>query len=353
MKKKRIVHFISSLHRGGAETVLYLLLQHTKEHYDHHVLYIHDGPLRLSLQELGIPVYRVKGLIKNYDPWFIVRLIRLLWQLNPDVIHSSLWAANFFGRCCAKLLRIPIICSVHAVAEHEGFVRNMGDQWLPIKPTYFIAVSSTIAIALREKLNIPCDNIRTIPNGVAIPLKKERICKEIFTFGAVGRFVPVKNFDLLLQAFAQVHKYYRQTQLILIGGGKLEALLRAMAEDLGISSAVKFIINEPALPWYEHFDCFVQPSAYEGMSMALLEAMAHGVPVIVAGRSGIHDIITHDQEGIIIGPNDRHALKAAMLMVQTSDRRHIWSNTARELINNNYSVARMVNNYCSFFDMVY
>src|SRR3982750_1406571 len=91
-----VVHVISSLKIGGAETVLYDLTRglHVKG-YQQSVIYFHEGPFSAQLCSLGIQVYYVMGLICLYDPVFWWRMYRLLHNLNPDTIHASLWSAGF------------------------------------------------------------------------------------------------------------------------------------------------------------------------------------------------------------------------------------------------------------------
>src|SRR5579859_5390998 len=102
-KRKKVVHLISSLKIGGAESLLYdLIVGLGNQDYEHHVIYFHHGPHVARLEQLGVSTYQVRGIITLYDPIFFWRLARLIKKLKPDVIHSALWAANFAGRIIAR-----------------------------------------------------------------------------------------------------------------------------------------------------------------------------------------------------------------------------------------------------------
>ena len=97
MKKKVLVHVISNLGVGGAETVLYHLLRRlSSDEFDHKVVYFYEGPYVEKIKQLQIPVYQVKGIVCAYDPLFCMRFFGLIKRLRPDCLHTVLWAANFF-----------------------------------------------------------------------------------------------------------------------------------------------------------------------------------------------------------------------------------------------------------------
>lgn len=354
--KKRLVHFTSSLQQGGAETVLYQLLSHMSHtEYEHHVVFIHDGPFRQKIEQLGIPLYKLKGAFSPYDPLCLVRLITMLKKIKPHLISSSLWYANLLGRIAAQWLSIPFVCAAHALPEHEGRIRMMIDRYLPISPAHIIAVSPSIATSLQMKLNLPKHHIHTIPNSINLPTHNYRASKnkDIFIIGSVGRFVPVKNFDLLIHAFAELAFRYAHIELMLVGYGSEEKKLRSLAEKYKLSPRIHFIINKPSQNYYPFFDCFVQPSSYEGMSLALLEALSFKLPVIVTGHHYRHDIITHQQTGIVIEPNALAPLIAALEKYITGpDLREKYAHNGFMLVKYQYTIPTMIHRYSQLFDII-
>ncbi len=341
---KHIVHIITGLQRGGAETVLVTLateLAQEPYNYKQTVIYFHDGPLRASLEKLGITCYKA-SYISAF--WHIK-------QLKPDVIHSSLWSANIITRLYAKLFSIPVYCALHTVAQHSGNFRNYIDALFPFKPTRYIAVSKDVKDSYAKFL--PAQKITVIENGIPMPANLQKPVNKKsneYTIGTVGRFVEVKNYDVLIEAFALIHKEFPHIRLMLVGHGPLEDQLLKQAEALKISDAVTFVINKPAQEFYNKFDCFVQPSKHEGLSIALLEALQATIPVIVTGINHNHIIIEHEKYGLVIEPNSvfelYQALKRYILNPELADK---YAQDGNKFVQQHFSACAMAKKYHKLF----
>ena len=95
MQKIKLLHITSSLKMGGAEAVLCDLISSMDPNtFEHCVIYIHDGMHRECLIKLGVPHYQLQGAISLFDPIFFINLMHLIKKINPDLIHSMLWAGN-------------------------------------------------------------------------------------------------------------------------------------------------------------------------------------------------------------------------------------------------------------------
>jgi glycosyltransferase involved in cell wall biosynthesis len=314
-----IVHITSSLKMGGAETCLRALVRyHAQQKHEQTVLYFHDGPIREEIELTGVKTYRITGALHQYDPIFLYRLYNKLKQLKPDIIHSLLWAGNFFGVICARLLGIPIVSALHAMQEHEGRVRNFLTHFTLSQADKIIAVAPAVKISAQKKYDCKPDHIMVITNGIdrelllekveqeSITREKMDIRAEAFIIGSVGRFVAVKNYSYLLEICARFMKLShikKQVHVILVGVGPELDNLRNQAHDLGIANHVTFINGEPAYRYYKLFDCFVQPSLFEGLSIALLEALSCGITCIVAQHDNQHEVIKHLHNGILVTHN--------------------------------------------------
>jgi L-malate glycosyltransferase len=366
-EKLRLVHLISSLKIGGAEKVVYSLVDHLRSFFDQQVIYFHDGPYADELKKLGIPIHHIKGTFARYDPSFIYRLIGTIKKSRPHLIHSSLWAANFFGVFAARLLKIPIVCSLHTVREHEGQIRNRLDFLSLPYAQKIIAVSSTIINSVSNSKLITPARLTLITNGIDTKdlVKKAEssaICRsdlalepDHFVIGAVGRFVKVKKFDLLLVTLASLMYSHAHIRAVIVGIGPELDPLRALAKELSILSKVCFIIAEPAYNYLKLFDCFVQPSEYEGLSLALLEALSLQLPCIVTGKNKQHEIITHHKQGLIVEPNNEQELKDALAFLYQD---YISNNLVGKRLGDNgsalvcsrYEIATMIAQYQKIFE---
>ncbi len=359
MSKIKLVHFTSSLQIGGAERVLFDLITHLDNSiYEHSVVYIHDGPYRNRLEDLGIKTYCVRGLLFRYDPWLFVRLRYLFKKLKPDVIHTLLWSANVAGRLVARGMRIPCITVLHNNCEQNGFMRNSIDKIMPYMHETIVAVSQEVKQSAVRHLWISAHKIKVITNGVHLNKPTKQITRsmlglspEHFIIGSVGRFHSIKRYDLLLKTFAQVVHKYPHARLMLLGLGSLEQELRALADRLNIVHLVTFVIGQPAQNYYHLFDCFVQTSAQEGISIALLEAMHASLPCIVMNIKKEHSVITHNSNGLLILASDTKALIQAIEDMITNQKLTAQLGIqAKKDVEAQFTLDQMINKYAMLFN---
>ena len=306
-KKTKLLHVTSSLKIGGAETVLCDLIDGLgTQNFEHHVIFFHDGPRADQLRTMGVPLYHITGFVSLYDPIFFFRLFRAIKKLQPDCIHSLLWAANVSSRVIARMLSIPHICVYHNNIDQDGMVRNLFDRMTRNFSNQLVAVSDEVATS------IGANDVKVIKNGIDYKVvQKKSMDQQVsrssldlhddqFVVGSVGRFCPVKNYPLLIESFSKLYASLPEGRLVLVGVGPDEQYLRQLVKDRGISEAVKFIVGKSAYGYIPLFDCFVQSSNKEGISIALLEAMACGIPSIVTNEGPAHSVLTHGQDGLVI-----------------------------------------------------
>lgn len=325
----RIIHIITSLQRGGAEVALSNLLAELQlQTQDQHiVIFFHDGPIRNDIENLGIPCYRVAAWGSYANPLFMYRLIKVIKRYAPHCLHTDLWAANLLGRICAKLLVLPCVSVLHALTEHEGRLRTFIDRLVPVSPTTYIAVSQSVYQSLidyRRYKNTACT---IILNGIDhksvmgassntrqyIPASITSMTQETYIIGTVGRLIRDKNYHVLLESFSHIIKKYPHARLIIVGSGPEERNLKLLAEKLGITKYITWIVGQRSYPYYPFFDCYVQPSRYEGLSIALLEALCFSLPVIVTGNNEQHEVIRHKKNGLVIEPNNIEAITQSII----------------------------------------
>lgn len=358
MKKKiKIAHVITSLKVGGAEAVLVDLIRGMPEH-EHYVVYFYAGLHVQSLQKLGILTYHIKGSLCLYDPIFWIRLIRCIVQLKPDLLHGSLWAANFAVRVMGLLLKIPTMCAIHAQTNLNGFLRNCIDRFTLQYVQNIVVVSDTVKDSLSVYPWIPAKKIACIKNGIDVKnigaiktaSKAKRsdlgLLDNDFVFGAVGRFIPEKNFLLLIDVFALVYKNFPNARLVLIGYGQQEALLRQRAVEHSVDTKIIFVIGKPAYDYYHLMDCFVQSSQQEGLSIALLEAMSCRLPCVVTYTGLKHDVIIDKKNGCLVALQDTTTFaEVLMALMQDSKMQDYLGQQAQKTVQETCDSVSMVQGY--------
>ncbi len=365
----KILHFITSLKIGGAEQALcnmLALLQH--QGFQHHVAYFYDGPHVQTLHKLGIPTYQIKGLFHHYDPIALLRLKKLIRHIKPDVLHTSLWSANIIGRLLGRMHKIPVVCDLHGNCTKEGFIRNMLDRLTAAMPYRTVAVADAVGTAYKQHI-LPArkhTQLVVIKNGIDVdrlhaqafaqPLERADLGLEpnAFIVGAIGRLEPIKSYDVLIRAFAQWCNATTASQprnLVLVGDGSQTEKLKDLVRQLGIAQLVIFVgARTDACRFYPLFNCFALSSQSEGLSLALLEAMSFGLPVISTSHLQHHDVIEHSINGLLVPSNDVTAYTAALKQLyDTPLLRHSMSAVNKKIIDKQYRIQRVVEQYRTIF----
>jgi glycosyltransferase involved in cell wall biosynthesis len=379
----KIVHLISSLKIGGAETALVnFLTSLTSEQSDqpkntHTILYFHDGPNRHQLERLGIATHQISGLLCRFDPWAFYKAFRMIKNLKPDIIHSSLWMANIFGRLIGKIIGTPVICDLHGSATDEGFFRNRLDaltaKWASalvavsdsVQQAYQISVINRMPIAQRpviiKKLSVIANGVdqqKCLSIAYHQPLERKDygLYYDDFVIGSVGRLEPIKSYDILIIAFSMLLKQLppnAHVKLCLVGGGSEYQELQSLAQTLQISDKIVFVgARSDAIKFYPLFDCFALSSRSEGLSIALLEALCFGLPIVSTNQKEQHDVLANTVNGLLVPPNDPQALCNALeWLIKNKAERQTMKINNEQLISH-YNLASTVQRYKQLYQLL-
>ncbi len=150
--------------------------------------------------------------------------------------------------------------------------------------------------------------------------------------GTVGNFTAKKDHATLLRALAQVDEKIPSVRLVLVGSGPLEAELRRLVTSLGLDATVVFAGSRGDVPeLLPAFDVFALSSRFEGLPIALLEAMATGLPCVATTVGGIPEVVTDGHDGLLVEPADpvRLAVALSSLLGDPDRREELGGNAAR------------------------
>ena len=312
-----IAHVNYSLHVGGAEVLLAQLCRLFRE--QGHCVEVHalmeNGPIGASMREDGIPVF-VHG---PGSRWHVTRsLVDAFRRSRPDVVHchnrmSTNWAAP-----AARWAGVPVI-----VSTRHGLVPPPFNWWAEAQ----FSLVSRLCRAVTGVCQATTDNLALTPfssrnrlttvyNGAA-PARLSAVPMSLprrgFTLVYVGRLAAPKDVPTLLHALARVRSTRNDVFLWVVGDGTLRASAERLSSELGLTDAVTFWGEQACTgDFYAAADAFVLSSSMEGLPMALLEAMAAGLPVVVSAIGAMPQVVNGGGGGIVVPAGSAESFAAAI-----------------------------------------
>lgn len=310
---------------GGAERMLLVLLDRLDPaRYRSCVLTWREGWLNEEVRRRGIPTASLP-LARPIDPTWPARLLPRLAEWQVDLLHAHEFAMNTYGAIAARLARKPMVATVHGKQYYgERFHRRLAYRFVGKAAFRMVAVSRDIARDLTERVGVRPDGLVTIYNGVDLaavrrPGEGRRLRRELGlaegapVVGAIGNLLPVKGHTFLVQAAARLVRDWPDLTVLLCGRPVLGPDLERQAERLGLAGRVRVLgFRDDVGALLDAFDVFVLPSLSEGLSLALLEAMAAGTPVVATAVGGTPELVRDGETGLLVPPGDAAALAAAI-----------------------------------------
>ena len=302
----KVMHIISGLRTGGAETQLRLLMRHSVTQAVA-VALTNAEEVAKGIRDDGFQVFDL-GMRTNHDVTALGRLARLTAQQRPDVVHVHLYRATLYGRVAARLAGIPtVITTEHSVLDGEVEGRRTSASvkalYLGTEPlnTATIAVSDEVAARL-ARWGVPARKLHVIPNGIEVGTalltspqaaesratlrKRLGIAPGAKLVGGIGRLHRAKRWDLLLQAVAD--DLNEELHVMLVGAGEEEAPLRTLIATLGIGSWVHMTGTMSDISFaLAAMDLVVSSAPQETFGLAVVEAAAAGRPVVYVHSPGL------------------------------------------------------------------
>jgi glycosyltransferase involved in cell wall biosynthesis len=335
-----LVLIISSLSAGGAERVLSNLANYWSKKGHTVTILTLDQPRaipfyplakEIKLKQLGLCeattsiLHRLLNIFKR-----VLTLRKTIRILSPDGVISFISSMNFTTLLACGGLNLPIIVSerthpvYHKLPLFDTLLRRL------LYPTAAKVVVQTQSAADYFR---PLDNIAVIPNSVSVPPTIAPQHSTVHQLISVGRLIPSKGFNLLIQAFSKIALDFSHLNLTLYGEGEERQALEKLVADLNLKGRV-FLpgLTQNIQAKLAEADLFIFPSFYEGFPNALCEAMAIGLPVIASACSGTVDVINDGVNGRLFPVGDTEKLTYLLReLIQDTSQRHRLSKEAQKI----------------------
>ena len=333
----RVLYLIDSLAGGGADWSLAALAPAYRDRdLRLTVGYLHERPgVRADLEAAGAAVRSLEGPLGMAGA--VGRARRLVADVRPDLVHTTLFEADLVGRAAAG--RVPVVTSLvndaygAAQADAPGLRRwklgaaRLLDAASARRVVRFHAISGHVAELMAARLRVPRERIEVVPRGrdpAALGTRtpaRRAAARAALGLGpdtplvlAAARHEHQKGLDVLLAAFPAVARAAPGARLAVAGRtGNQTPRLRAAAEGSGLGPAVGLLgARGDVAELLCAADVFVVPSRWEGFGSVLLEAMALETPIVASDLPAVREVVTHGDSALLVAPERPVELAAAV-----------------------------------------
>jgi glycosyltransferase involved in cell wall biosynthesis len=351
---------------GGAEMMVFRLSEELRRR-GHFVLPV--GPAN-GVGWLG-DLFRSAGfapevfrLRRPVDPGCVARLVQLFRQYRIDTVHSHEFTMAVYGAAASRVLRIP-----HVLTMHGGFKvckalrRRIALRWAMRASDYAVMVSQATRKQFATDLGVRPSLFTVVPNGVPVITGSPMRVREEFGIAdgecvllAVGTLETHKGHRILLEALLRLMDQGVATpwRLIIAGGrgGDQHQALLDVVRDRGLERRVHIVTNRNDISdLLALADAFVMPSLFEGLPMALLEAMVARKAIVASVTAGIPEAIVHGRDGLLVPPGEVDPLADALRIVLTDPAKRVaLADAAASRAQSEFTVQVMADRYEALYE---
>ena len=369
-----VLRIITRLNRGGPLRQLCALVPGLEAHGWHGPVIAgqvgrEESDGSADLLATGADVRPLRSLQRGLDPSrdarATKRLLALLRSVRPDVVHTHMGKAGALGRVAARIAGVPCVHTVHGHHLDGGRLTSAAARWserlLGTAAAAVIALSPRQArdlvevhrVLRREQVHViaPGMDLEGFRARAQVPGQGPAWDADEPHFLWTGRFVPVKDPLLLVDAVGRSTERYRLT---LLGRGPLWEPVRAAIRTAGLEDRIECPGSvADVAPWVAAADAVVLSSRSEGMPLSIIEALALGTPVVVPTVGGLPDLVAHEQTGLWVPPGSAQALAAALdrLAADAALRRRLGRAGCAQA-DERFSAARLASETAALYEQV-
>lgn len=361
---KKVMHIVSTGKLSGAEKVVSDICCNLTEKFKPIAICSGDE-LKNYYENKGIETHIFN--IASLNLLEIIRLKKFIKENNIDIIHGHDVKPSIAGYLASS--GVPVISHLHGtypwlrsngiMKKIDGFFRSKYAINIACSnevKNYYINYNNKIntnkflvksnAFNFKEFSDIQMRSVQDIKNELSIG-------KENFIFGYVGRLIPLKGLDLLIDSFSEIAKEKSYCKLIVVGDGTERENLKEQVEALGLKEKVIFTgFKSNVYEYMNIMDCFVLSSIREGLPMVILESIAMKKPIISTPVAGVSELIDSDDYGIILKERNKENMVEAMnKAISNEEDFKLKAEKAYEKLKNEYDIKNYINDlekiYCN------
>jgi glycosyltransferase involved in cell wall biosynthesis len=358
-----VCHIASGDLWAGAEVVAYQLLKGLKgfDSLKLSAIFLNEGELARKVRDMGIKVHVIDETRKAF--WSILLTARKeVAKDPPDIIHSHGYKENILAWLISPFVGRPrLIATQHGMQEINGPGLRLRNR-IASKGNFLImshlfhrvvGVSRDIQNELAKRYGFNEKRVSLIHNGIEIPESAPAIGerKEKFVVGSSGRLFPIKDYPLMIESAKAIREKTNYIQFQLAGDGPEMAKLQALIKNYDLCTCFELKGHlENMSAFYRGLDLYVSTSVHEGLPVGILEAMAHGVPVIASRVGGISEIIDDGVQGFLLEERTERAFaEKCLLLYKDKELRQRMGESAREKVTRSFSAAFMAEQYLKLY----
>ena len=355
--RDRVFHLIKSLGRGGAEVLLAEgLTVADRDRFTYGYGYF------LPWKDAVVPALDAQGAdLICFDAPSNARILlaarRVAGHLRSweaDVVHAHLPVAGAVARLAGRLANVPVVYTEHNLMErYHPLTRRLNLTTWGLQ-AQAVAVSRDVEDSILRHAGdrVP---VRTVLNGVNVhtydPTRYDGaavraewgIPPSAPLVGTVAVFREQKRLDLWIGVARQIKEAIPDVHFLLVGDGPLRAEMEAQIRSKGLASSVQLVgLQDETRPYFAAFDAYLMTSDFEGLPIALLEAMSMAAPVIVTAVGGIPEVVSSGVSGMLREAGDTHGLASDVItLLGDQGRARRMGKVARETVVDRFSMERM------------
>lgn len=364
-RKIRVMHLIAKWGRSN-DLINEYISSLDPDRFDSLLCSMDAGPGEASRHPKGYSTHCLghsREDLRGFRPGVALELKRLILERDIQILHCHKYRSVLYGTLAAMMSgkkTLKVIATVHSLRRSRTLNRRLTNRFLFPRISGIMAVSEAVRQdVLRTNPFLPPEKIEVVHNGIRLesfPVREGIREREAWPIlGTVGRLVHTKGQVYLLRAFARILENFPEALLLFAGSGPLLADLKEETEKLGIASHVRFLgFRKDVSGFLRNIDIFVFPSLAEGLALAVLEAMARGLPVVASRVGGVPEILHGQPCGRLVEAEDVAGLTQAVVDVLSRGEEGLrqMGLLARKRVEEAFTLRRMVSDIERIYERV-